>query len=186
MTALVICRFAHFMAAMLTFGASAYLRLDTPEKLRSALSPAVWRLSLVASVVVFATAIVWLALESASMAGDGGAAIDPGAIGDVLADTAFGRAWALHLLLAAALIAVIGFGPRDRWAATTIVSAALLASLSLVGHAAMQTSAEGVAHRVNHAAHLLTAGAWIGGLVPLRCASTPIGTTICGKTRSAR
>jgi putative copper resistance protein D len=30
----------------------------------------------------------------------------------------------------------------------------------------MQTGAEGVAHRVNHAAHLLTAGAWIGGLVP--------------------
>ena len=84
----------------------------------------------------------------------------------MLADTAFGHAWALHLILAAALVAVIGFGPRARWAATTIVSAALLASLGLVGHAAMQTGAEGVAHRANHAVHLLTAGAWIGGLVP--------------------
>ena len=64
MTALVICRFAHFMAAMLTFGASAYLWLCTPEKLRRALCPAVWRLSLVATVIVFATAILWLALES--------------------------------------------------------------------------------------------------------------------------
>ena len=30
----------------------------------------------------------------------------------------------------------------------------------------MQTGAEGVAHRANHAVHLLTAGAWIGGLAP--------------------
>jgi putative copper resistance protein D len=46
------------------------------------------------------------------------------------------------------------------------VSAALLASLGLFGHAAMQTGAEGVLHRMNHAVHLVTAGAWIGGLVP--------------------
>jgi len=42
----------------------------------------------------------------------------------------------------------------------------LLASLGLVGHAAMQTGAEGVLHRVNHAVHLLTTGAWLGWLVP--------------------
>ncbi len=166
MTALVICRFAHFMAAMLAFGASAYLWLYTPEKLRRALSPAVWRLSLVASVLVFVTAIIWLALESASMADDWSSAYDPGAIGDVLTDTAFGHAWTAHLILAAALVAVVGFGPRGRWVTVTIGSAALLASLGLVGHAAMQTGAEGVAHRANHAVHLLTTGAWIGGLVP--------------------
>ena len=100
------------MGAMLIFGASAYLQLYTPEKLRRALSPALWRLSLVASVVAFLTAIVWLALESASMADDWMSAYDPGAIGDVLTDTAFGHAWALHLALAAALVAVVGFGAR--------------------------------------------------------------------------
>jgi putative copper resistance protein D len=166
MTALVICRFAHFMSAMLILGASAYLWLYTPEKLRRALSPVLWRLSLIASVVVLATAIIWLSLESASMADDRSAAYDPGVIGGVLTDTAFGHAWAAHLMLAAALIAVIGFGPRGRWATVTIVSAALLASLGLVGHAAMQTGAEGVAHRANHAVHLLTTSMWIGGLVP--------------------
>src|SRR6202012_514724 len=62
--------------------------------------------------------------------------------------------------------AVVAFGPRARWAATSLVSAALLASLGLVGHAAMQTGAEGSLHRANHAVHLLTTGAWIGGLVP--------------------
>ena len=167
MTALVICRFAHFMAAMLTFGASAYLWLYTPEELRRALSPALWRLSLVASVIVFVTAIVWLALESASMADDWSGAYDPGAIGDVLTDTAFGHAWARasHTGGGACrrrrLRAARPLGDHDDRCRRL-----LLASLGLVGHAAMQTGAEGVAHRANHAVHLLTAGAWIGGLVP--------------------
>jgi copper resistance protein D len=165
-TALALCRFAHFMAAMLTFGASAYLWLYASERLMVALSPVVRRLAFVASLVALVTAIVWLALESASMADDWSAALDPGAIGAVLTDTAFGHAWAAHLVLAAALVAVVAFGPRARWAATAIASAALLASLGLVGHAAMQTGAEGVLHRANHAVHLLTTGAWIGGLVP--------------------
>jgi putative copper resistance protein D len=166
MTPLVVCRFAHFMAAMLTFGASAYLWLYAPERLTRALSPAVRRLALVASLVALLTAILWLALESAAMADDWSGAVDLDMIAGVLTDTAFGRAWAGHLVLAAALVAVVAFGPRDRWAAMAIASAAVLASLGLVGHAAMQTGAEGVLHRANHSVHLLMAGAWIGGLIP--------------------
>jgi putative copper resistance protein D len=151
---------------MLTFGASAYLWLYAPERLMVALSPAARRLALVASAVALLTAVAWLALESASMADDRSAARDPGAIGAVLTDSAFGHAWAAHLALAAALVVVVVFGPRVRWAAITVASGALLASLGLVGHAAMQIGAEGLLHRLNHAVHLLTAGAWIGGLVP--------------------
>jgi len=166
MTALALCRFAHFLAAMLAFGMSAYLWAYAPERLRLALSPVVRRLALVASFVALVTAIAWLAIESALMADDWSAAIDPDAIGAVLIETAFGQAWAAHLVFAAALVAVVVFGPRDRWAATTVASAALLASLGLVGHSAMQSGAEGVLHRANHAVHLVAAGAWIGGLVP--------------------
>ena len=166
MSALALCRFAHFLAAMLAFGMSAYLWTYAPERLRLALSPVARRLALIASVVALITAVAWLALESASMADDWSAAIDPEAIGAVLTDTAFGHAWAAHLILAAALVAVVIFEPSARWVATAVASAALMASLGLVGHAAMQTGAEGILHRVNHAVHLLTAGAWIGGLVP--------------------
>jgi copper resistance protein D len=165
MTALAICRFAHFLAAMLAFGVSAYFWAYTPERLRVALSPAARPVALIASLVVLITAIAWLALESASMADDWNAAVDPEQIGAVLTDTAFGRVWAAHLVLAAALVAVVAFS-RAGWAATSLVSAALLASLGLVGHAAMQTGAEGVLHRANHAVHLVATGAWIGGLVP--------------------
>jgi copper resistance protein D len=166
MTALALCRFAHFLAAILAFGMSAYLWAYAPERLTIALSPIVRRLALTASLVALVSAIAWLALESASMADDWSAAIDPDAIGAVLTDAAFGHAWAAHLALAAALVAVVVFGPRDRWAATAVASAALLASLGLVGHSAMQSGAEGVLHRANHAVHLVAAGAWIGGLVP--------------------
>jgi copper resistance protein D len=164
MTALALCRFAHFLAAMLTFGMSACLWAYTPERLRVALSPVARRIALVASLVALLTAIAWLALESAAMADDWSAAIDPDQIGAVLTDTAFGHAWALHLILAAALV-VVAFSSAG-WGATAVASGALLASLGLVGHAAMQTGAEGVLHRANHAIHLLAAGAWIGGLVP--------------------
>jgi copper resistance protein D len=164
-TALALCRFAHFTAAMLAFGMSEYLCAYAPERLEAALSPVVRRLVLIASLVALITALVWLALESASMADEWSAALDPGVIGAVLTDTAFGRAWAAHLVLAAALVAVVVLGPRTRWVPTALVSAALLTSLGLVGHAAMQTGAEGVLHRVNHAIHLLTTAAWVGGLV---------------------
>ncbi len=100
------------------------------------------------------------------MADDWSAALDPEAIAAVLTDTAFGHAWSLHLALATALVAVVAFGPRARWGSTALASAALLASLGLVGHATMQIGVEGVVHRANHAVHLLAAGAWIGGLVP--------------------
>jgi putative copper resistance protein D len=165
-TALALCRFAHFLAVMLTFGMSAYLWAYTSKPLMLALSPVVRRLARIASLVALITAIAWLALESASMANDWSAAIDPDQIGAVLTDTAFGHVWATHLVLAATLVGVVAVGPRDGWAATTVASAALLASLGLIGHAAMQSGAEGILHRVNHAVHLLTTGAWIGGLLP--------------------
>src|SRR6202166_2598402 len=124
MTALAICRFAHFLAAMLAFGISAYLWAYASERLRVALSTVARRVALIASLVAFITAIAWLALESAAMAEDPSAAIDPEAIAAVLTDTAFGHVWAAHLGLAAALVAVVAFS-RAGWAATSLVSAAL-------------------------------------------------------------
>ncbi len=165
-TALALCRFAHFMAAMLAFGASAYLWLYAPDNLRRALTPAVGRLTIGASLVALISAIVWLSLEAASMADDWSAATDPDTVATVLTGTSFGHAWIVRLVLAAALVLASVFALRGDWATMSILSALLLASLALVGHAAMQTGAEGILHRANHALHLLTTGAWLGGLIP--------------------
>ena len=110
MSALVLCRFAHFMAVMLAFGASAYLALAAPAPLRRALSPPVRRLALIASLVALMTAILWLAFETASMADDWSAAIDLHMIRAVIADTAFGHAWLARLVLAAGLVAALLYG----------------------------------------------------------------------------
>ena len=166
MAPLAVCRFFHFMAAMLAFGSSAYLRLYAPRDLRRALSPAIRGLSIAASLVALATACLWLSLEAASMADDWSAATDPSAIQTVLTDTAFGRAWILHLGLAAALLVAAVASPPGSWTSIAVLSGLLLASLGLVGHAAMQSGAVGVLHHANHALHLLAAGAWIGGLIP--------------------
>jgi copper resistance protein D len=162
---LAICRFAHFMATMLAFGASAYLLLYASGELRRSLAPSVWRLVTAASAIALVSAILWLQLEAASMADDWSAATDPRAITAVVTDTAFGAAWIGRLVLAAMLVAAV-FWRRRNWATIGVLSGLLLASLALVGHAAMQASAVGVLHRLNHAAHLLTAGAWLGGLIP--------------------
>ncbi len=163
---------------MLVFGSSAYLRLYAPAGLRRSLSPAVRRLAIAASLTALVTAVLWLSLEAASMADDWSAAADPGAIGAVLIDTVFGRAWTVHLALAAVLVVAVLAG-SGRWTAIAGLSCLMLASLALVGHAAMQTGVEGILHRANHAAHLLAAGAWIGGLVPFvltldACARDPL------------
>jgi putative copper export protein len=133
---------------MLTFGSSAYLWFYTPERLTLALSPVIRRLTLIASFVALISAIAWLALESASMADDWSAAVDPDLIGAVLTGTAFGHAWAAHLAVAAALVAVVVFGPHARWTATTRSIGGASGEprhggTCMVGHAALQTGAEG-------------------------------------------
>ena len=115
------------------------------------------------SVVALLSAVLLLALEAATMADDWRAAIDPGVITAVLADTDFGRVWLFRLFLAVALTAVVLLRPQ-RWATITVAAGLLLASLALVGHAAMRTGFQGVFQRGNSAVHLLAAGAWLGGL----------------------
>ena len=126
----------------------------------------IWNLSaLIASVVALLTAVAWLQLEAAAMAGDWSAALDVSVIGTVLSDTEFGHAWAAHLVLAAALVAVV----------ILVGARPLGGDIARFGGAAgeprprrpraMQTGAEGVLHRLNHAVHLLAAGAWLGGLI---------------------
>lgn len=100
------------------------------------------------------------------MSEDWTAAFDPSAIAAVLTDTEFGQAWIAHLVLATAFVAAAIFAPRNAWGVIAALSGLMLASLALVGHAAMQTGAVGALHRANHAVHLLSTGAWLGGLIP--------------------
>jgi putative copper resistance protein D len=164
--ALALCRFAHFLAAMVAFGTSAYLWLLAPAALRRELSADLRRVVVAAGVVVLFSAIIWVALESAAMADDWSGVWDPELLEGVLFDTAFGRLWQARLALCFVLVAALALGGNGRWGMRTGLAALTLASLGLTGHAAMQTGALGALHRGNDALHLLCGGAWIGGLLP--------------------
>ena len=162
--ALALCRFAHFAAAMTLFGATAFVVALAPPDLSRALAPATRAIAAAAIPIAALSALVWLALEAASMAGDWSALIDPASIGAVLTDTAFGVVWLWRLVLAVALVVALALG-RGGPTLPLVVGATLqLASLGLVDHAAMQGGAVGALHRANDALHLLATAAWLGGL----------------------
>ena len=163
--ALAIVRFAHFCASLGLFGAAAFLAACAPPALRDALASRLRRAMAVAALLALASALAWLALESASLADDWGAAFEGGAWREVLGATAFGAVWSLRLGLLAAL-GLLTWRRPGAVAAHLTLAGFSLASLGLVGHAAMETGWPGAAHRAVHAVHLLAAGAWLGGLPP--------------------
>ena len=80
--------------------------------------------------------------------------------------------WTARLILSIILVGlfwsrvVSRFGPR-RDLITPVLAAVLLISLAGVGHSQIEEGVAGIVHVVLDAAHLLAAGAWLGGLVPL-------------------
>jgi putative copper resistance protein D len=165
--ALLICRFLQFSAAMVLFGGSAFNGLmvprglgDRPTFLRRTAEPGL-------AILVALTTLAWLGLQ-AGEAGEGWPdTINADVLWSVLTATNFGQVWVGRLILVAVLLAILGLRPaRRRWPMLA-VSAALLASLGLIGHSAMQQGAIGWGHKLNHALHLLAAGFWVGCLPSL-------------------
>jgi putative copper resistance protein D len=166
-TALVICRLAHFVATMLLFGAAAFVWALAPRELARELNRPARRMAAAAIIVAAVTALAWLALEAGQMGDGWGDTVNLDTLRAVAFETAFGEVWLWRIGLALVLVGALCVGRHDRWAFVVPVSAMLLASLGLVGHAAMQNAAPGALHRLNHAIHLLCAGAWLGALPPL-------------------
>jgi copper resistance protein D len=164
LAALAICRTAHYGAAMLLFGGGVFVCALAPERLAVAPNKPAWRIALATALVLVLTSLCWLALEAGAMGGDWSDALRAEAIGAVMFDTDFGRAWRLHVLLVVCLLAATAL---QRIALTLSSSTLALASLAGIGHAAMQTGAIGWLHRANLAVHLLSAGFWLGALPPL-------------------
>ena len=82
-------------------------------------------------------------------------------------ETSFGPIWLLRLAMLFALVFVIARAPRARASLCAVLSGAALASQAWLGHAAMRTGTELVVELSSYMAHVLAAGAWVGGLLPL-------------------
>lgn len=171
--ALVITRLIHFAASMAAFGATAFgvYAIDRiPTTTNDHTIPAFddWKIGLVqlSAWVALISGLVFLPFVSARMAGNESAAIDPKMIALVLHDTAFGHVWCFHLLFALVLIISAAIARRHH-ALNLLWSGLALASLGWVGHAASGTGWAGIGRELNQSVHLLAAGLWLGGLLPL-------------------
>jgi putative copper resistance protein D len=163
---LIGVRFLHFGAAMLLLGIAAFEVGLLPPGLRTQF--AWWaplRVALVATLVV--TGALWFMLETAN-AGDGLVdALNPDMLAAVATGTNFGQVWVMRLVLIALLIPVLWLRGTAGRVLFLVAVAAVLGSLGFAGHAAMQDGTEGIVHRLNHMAHLLASGFWVGSLLPL-------------------
>ena len=170
--ALVVLRLVHFAAAIAGFGGAAF-RLYALDG-EAAREPAAlasfdrWlaRVLRTGALVMLVSALAIVPCVAALMAAEASAALDPATVAEVLFATAFGRVWCWHLLFAALMLISVGVAAH-RHTLTLTWAALALASLGWVGHAAGGGGWIGIGHEVNQSAHLLAAGLWLGGLLPL-------------------
>ena len=163
-----LCRFLHDAAAMLLWGALAYLAALVPAPLASVVDRRLRVFRVAAIAVAVATTAAALPLEAAYVGNGWPDAFDLPTLTAVLFDTGIGSAWMVQAALALLLIAAAAASPKAwRQVATAIAAGILLASLALTGHAVMHGGLVGIGQRINDALHVLAGGAWLGALVPL-------------------
>jgi len=165
-TPLAFVRCAHFLSLMFLFGAGTFLAGFAPEGLRAALSARLRGAAVAASLVALLSAVAWLMLEAASMSGEAARAYDWSTLKDVLTSTAFGAVWEARLPLLLLLVMTLLVSRTATWLPATGLAALALVSLGWIGHAAMQTGAAGMSHRLNDGLHLMAAAIWLGSLPP--------------------
>jgi putative copper export protein/mono/diheme cytochrome c family protein len=133
------------------------------------------RLNWVSLVLGLVSGAVWLVLEARSMSGHSIADVfAQGTLGTVLTRTHFGHDWVLRAALVVPLAGTLVAALRPRpamarlglWAGLAL-GATELATLAGAGHAAAGSGRLGDLQLLADSVHLLAAGAWVGGLLPL-------------------
>ncbi|MBV9065704.1 MAG: CopD family protein [Methylobacteriaceae bacterium] len=171
--AFAAARWIHFASVMLLFGASLFpfYALAAPQTAPE-LAHACGALR-AAAVIALLSGIAWVGATFVSITGEMDSLIDPDALGAFFLATGFGKIWLLRLvllvaLLVAALIARPDVGGCNSTTATmAVLSASLLVSQGWIGHPAASIGSERWIVTAGYALHVLGAGAWLGGLLPL-------------------
>lgn len=164
---IAVVRFVHDAALMGLWGASAYLLALVPSALAAQIARRLAAPRLAAVVLVALTTIAALPTQTA-LIGDGWPdAVNGTILWDVITSTNIGTSWLAQGLAGLLLLAAQMAAPRWQLAATATASGLGLVCLALSGHAAMNTGWQGIAHPVNDALHVISAGGWVGALLPL-------------------
>ncbi len=169
---LVVARFLHYVASTALAGVAffpLYAYTDAePEPLVR------WRKKLLlwSAILALMGGLAWFAFAVANMSGALADLADPDVVVSVMRDTGFGVVWTFRMIVAAALIVLTALQVSSRATVgqdrmTAFLAAGLLASLAGTGHSQVEEGWTSVLHVSADAAHLLGAGAWLGGLAPL-------------------
>jgi putative copper resistance protein D len=172
---LLLTRSVHLAATVLAFGTICFTGLVTEPVARAGRAPAADYLALcrrltwmvwIALAVAILSGIVWLVWLSAEIYGAPIVAVClHGDVWSVLTDTRFGLVCTIRFGLALLLAAILP------WQATRLLQitagAGLIALIALTGHAGATPGSAGNIHLASDMAHLLAAGAWLGGLPAL-------------------
>ncbi|RTL51730.1 MAG: copper resistance D family protein [Bradyrhizobiaceae bacterium] len=169
---LILARFLHYTATATLAGVSFfpfYAYADSePETLNF------WRRKLLlwTAVVALFSGLFWFVFSAATMSGSLADLANPEVVWAVLRDTTFGVVWTARMFLAVAIVGVTAMclfstATVSRDSITPLLAAALLGSLAGTGHSQIEEGWASVIHVASDVAHLLAAGAWLGGLVPL-------------------
>ena len=172
---LIVSRLIQLAAVIVVFGCGAFrvygLGPDSTTTSADALiafDAWFWRVALAGTIVALLSALSLLLATTANMAGSAEAALDPGTISKVLFGTSFGRVWCWHLVFTILAIGVcLVPAARRRMPVILVLSLLLLVSLGWVGHAVEGQGPTRLVHQINQMVHLLAAGLWLGGLLPL-------------------
>ena len=157
---LIVSRFIHFTAVLALFGGALF-----PIYVgREAGPPKRW-LMLCAAIAVTG-GIGWFAFTAAAMSGDAAGLVDPQVWISVIRATDFGPLWLARLGLLMIIPLLAWLAPK-RDVTLAQLCGVVLITLAGAGHARFNQGLAGDLHITADAAHLLAAGAWLGGLWPL-------------------
>jgi len=161
----VLCRWVHFATALQIFGLALFIGWIAPPALRHSLEKQT-RVLLSTNLALCAFSSWFMVALQAGQMGDGWQdALNPETWLAVM-QTTFGEAWLLQLILSSLLLITPLFSPHIRRFLFIFFAALLLITLARTGHASVEQGISGIAHRINNAIHLLSAGFWFGGLLP--------------------
>jgi copper resistance protein D len=169
---LVVARLLHYVAVTTLAGASFFPLYSYATSEPKELSGRRQAVLLCAATGALLSGLLWFVCSVANMSGTWAGVADQETLWTVLNETAFGSVWMVRMLL---VVVIVGVTAAHRlWTAvagrdliTASLAAVLLASLARTGHAQIEEGWMSLVHVGADAAHLLAAGAWLGGLVPL-------------------
>ena len=163
---LIASRAVHFASSLVLGGAALYSAFiaQSPQRRQQ-------QLMLAAVVVAVLSGATWLLFLASKIAQSSvTAVIRDGTAWSVLTETQFGRVWlGRFLILLPFCVGLAAQETRGRGARLALAALAVLfvGSIAWSGHAAGTRGLPGYVHFGADACHLISASAWVGGLVPL-------------------